>query len=409
MLRCQILTNLGNQLSAAGRGIEAVELWSAALAIKSRFWMARGNRGSGLARYARAIYSDFHAGALFLSAHTDLTGAIEDAQSHPHFGFPEARQAFERERAWIDERVDLAGFEENFRPDDGVPGASTAERRYRSWCLRDHLFLNPINDAMERLAAANDSLPLPDFVSRIGAPPSLIGFFNQLKQEYVSARWAYYSGTHTNRPHFSDREVTLFNTLDYPAYGLAVEQVRTSYRVTYSLFDKIGFFLNAYFSLNIPLEQINFGRVWKDKRGPKGVLTKRFVNSKNHMLRGLYWLSKDLLDESFKDVMAPDAQALSDIRNQLEHRYLKVHEIFTGKPGPQLPVPGDKFVDTMAYSIGRQDFEDKALRLLKLSRAALIYLALAMHSEEQRRRRASRSKRPIFGQSLPVIERARKV
>src|SRR5580704_12114529 len=60
-------------------------------------------------------------------------------------------------------------------------------------------------------------------------------------------------------------------------------------------------------------------------------------------------------------------------------------------------------------SIGRRDFEEKALRLLKPARAALIHLALAMHSEEPRRQRASRSKRPTFGQSLPIMEQARKV
>jgi hypothetical protein len=409
VLRCQILTNLGNQLSAAGRGVEALEVWSDALAIEPRFWMARGNRGSGLARYARAVYSDYHAGVLFLYARADLITAIEHAQSHADYGFPEAQQVYEREKSWIDERVDLDRFVEQFSPEDGRAGTSEAERRYRSWCLCNRLFLNPINDAMAQLAAADDSLPLPDFVAKIGAPPSLIGFFNQLKQEYVSARWSYYSGTHANRSHFADREVALLNTLDYPAYGLAVEEVRTSYRVAYSLFDKIAFFLNEYFALKVPLIQVSFGRVWKDKSGPKGVLATRFANSKNHQLRGLYWLSKDLLDQSFKDVLTLDAQELSDIRNQLEHRYLKVHDIFTGKPGQQQPTPGDTFVDTLAYSIGRGDFEDKALRLLKLSRAALIQLGLAMHSEEQRRRRAGRSKKPRFEQTLPIMKQSRKI
>jgi hypothetical protein len=112
--------------------------------------------------------------------------------------------------------------------------------------LTNRLFLNPINDALERSVAADDGLALPSFVTKLGEPPTLIGFFNQLKQEYVSARWAYYGGTHSDRPHFSDRSVSLFNTLDYPTYGLAIEHVRTSFRVAYSLFDKVAFFLNSY-------------------------------------------------------------------------------------------------------------------------------------------------------------------
>lgn len=42
----------------------------------------------------------------------------------------------------------------------------------------------------------------------------------------------------------------------------------------------------------------------------------------------------------------------------------------------------------LGYSLLRSDFEAKTLRLLKLSRAALIYLSLGMHAEERRRANA---------------------
>ena len=407
-LQCPILTNLGNALSAAGRVIEALEPRRNATAVEPRFWMARGTLGMGLSNYARTIHSAYHAAALFSVAARELTQTIADADAYPHVGYPEARRGFEREKAWIDEHVNLAEFSQHFSPDQGSMGKSRAERAYRAWCLSHCLFLNPINDGLACPAAADDTLPLPDFVTKIGEPPSLLGFFNQIKQEYVSARWVLYSGTDSSRPHFSDRDVTLTNTLDYPAYGLAVEQVRTAYRIAYSLFDKIVFFINDYFSLNIPPAQVSFGRVWKDKAGSKGVLIKRFASSKNIMLRGLYWLSRDLLDPSFSQSTAPDAQALAEIRNQIEHRYLKIHEIFAGKPGFRQKVPGDAFVDTLAYSIGRRDFEDKALRLLTLLRTAIIHLTLAMDFEERRRNRASRSTKPLFGQTLPAIEQGRK-
>lgn len=405
-LQCQILTNLGNQLSAAGRVVEALEPRRNAIAIEPRFWMARGTLGLSLTSYARVIHSDYHAAALFFAADRELTRTIEDAHAYPGFGHPEAAERFEREKVWIDAHVNLAEFSRQFSPDQGTLGKSRAERAYRAWCLNNCLFLNPINDGLACPAAAHDTLPLPDFVTKIREPPSLLGFFNQIKQEYVSARWVLYCGTHSSRPHFSDRDVALTNTLDYPAYGLGVEQVRTAYRVAYSLFDKIAFFMNVYFSLSIPLKQVSFGRVWKDKQGPNGVLIKRFASSKNSVLRGLYWLSRDLLDLSFSQSTAPDAQALAEIRNQIEHRYLKVHEIFAGKPGFQQKARDDFLVDTLAYSIGRSDFENKALRLLKLSRAAIIHLTLAMDFEEKRRRRASRSTKPLFGQTLPLLSKA---
>ena len=48
----------------------------------------------------------------------------------------------------------------------------------------------------------------------------------------------------------------------------------------------------------------------------------------------------------------------------------------------------DPFFDTLAFSISRASLEERTLRLLKLVRGALIYLALGMHREEQRRHSA---------------------
>src|SRR3546814_1717379 len=104
---------------------------------------------------------------------------------------------------------------------------SSEERDYRTWCLRNALFLNPLNDIAAHSIAAQDILTLPDLVSSIDEPPILIGFFNQMKQEYVSARWEYYLGIQAKRPPSSDRKVLLYNTLDYPSYGLAVARVRS--------------------------------------------------------------------------------------------------------------------------------------------------------------------------------------
>ena len=229
--RCEILTNLGNELNTAGRMVEALEPWHTALAIEPEFWMARGNRGRGLVRYGRSLYDDELVAIFFFYAHKDLAQAIEDAAKHPESGYAEARKYFEDQKAWIEGHLDVAGFGANFEPDDGLLGRSHAEQSYREWCLANRLFLNPINDVISRTLAAHDNLSLLDFQTKLSEPPVLIGFFNQLKQEYVTARWGYYCGVHADRAHFSDRYVSLSNTLDYSSYGLAIEQVRTAFRV----------------------------------------------------------------------------------------------------------------------------------------------------------------------------------
>jgi hypothetical protein len=124
--------------------------------------------------------------------------------------------------------------------------------------------------------------------------------------------------------------------------------------------------------------------------------------SKNGPFRALYWVSKDLFEDSFKDVAQPDAIALHHLRINLEHRYTKVHEWLLPTEGRQQPTK-DIFVDTLAYSISRSDLEARVLRLLKLVRAALIYLCLGMQVEERHRASRRRSKRFLASQTLPTV------
>jgi len=55
--------------------------------------------------------------------------------------------------------------------------------------------------------AAQDVLTLPSLTvgtASRGAMPEVIGFFNQIKQEFVSARYLYYEGLHAKGIHFCD-------------------------------------------------------------------------------------------------------------------------------------------------------------------------------------------------------------
>lgn len=377
MRRCQILTNLANQMNTAGRFVEALDYWSRALELVPAFWMARGNRGYALSRYAQALHDGGHEGTFFLFAHDDLGRTVRDAAKYDKGGQPAAqayfRNAFERMTG-----PDIEGLRKSLNLDGHGLGRSKAEQAYRRWCLRERLFLNPLNDLGPHTIAAHDILTLPSFTVPLGTPPVLIGFFNQMKQEFASARWLQYEAQNAKTAHFSDRGVFLYNTLDYPAYSLAVEKMKFAYRAAYSLFDKIAYFLNSYMELGIKPTQVSFSRVWRTKDNQP--IRPEFEQAKNWPFRGLYWLSKDLFDEEFHSVAEPEARALKKVRDHLEHKYLKVHEMLMGTPGD-----GDLFTDTLAYSVTRADLEKQTLHLLKLARAALIYLALGMHREEQRR------------------------
>lgn len=212
-----------------------------------------------------------------------------------------------------------------------------------------------------------------------------------MKQEYVSARYLYYEGVASRSVHFSDKEVKLYDTLDYPTYSLSVEKTKAAFRMAYSLTDRIAFFLKHYLRLSVAEEKVSFRNVWyRDGERKKG-LDRVVEGAPSWPLRGLFWLSKDLHedDPNFKGSLEPDARDLRAYRNALEHRYLKLsEELWRGsrdRADEDRHEALKQLDDDLALLRNRADFEHKALRMLRTVRAALVYLCLAVHEEENRR------------------------
>lgn len=376
--KCQILTNLGNNFSHVGRFVEALEYWNKALEINDSFAMAIGNKGYGLVKYAQSLYDDGHKTVFFQYAYSQLRQAIKSQNIHEN-----AKEGFQQSISWLESILPKEYLKEEFSLKEYSLGDSEEEVNYRKWCLENTLFLNPLNDLGAFSIAGQDIFNLPSIVTGINEGPYYFGFFNQMKQEYVSARYLYYEGIKSDKQHFSDKDVFLYNTLDYPAYSLRSEKVKSAYRMIYSLFDKIAYFLMEYFDLEIKTK-LYFRRLWYWNEDYNNDLKEVFKKRTNWSLRGLFWLSKDLLANSnFKEAIDPTAQEIVTIRNHLEHKYLKIHdEMWEGNSSRE-----DDFTlslkDSLAYSLYRKDFEKKTLKLIKLGRAALIYLSLAVHREEQ--------------------------
>jgi tetratricopeptide (TPR) repeat protein len=398
---CEILTNLGNLMDYVGRFVEAIEYWDRALTKIPSFSMARGNRGYGLTHYARTLYDKGHSAVFLKYAHTDLKTALLSSELYEgaKIAFDKCRTEIESVLSpdYINKDIDMYNFS---------LGTSKQEIKYRRWCLEKRLFLNPLNDLGPYPIAARDIFTTPNIVVGVGEGPYYPGYFNQMKQEFVSARYLYYDGINTKRPHFSDRDVLLYNTLDYPSYSLDVEKVKVAFRMVYSLFDKIAYFLNHYLGLSIPETKVKFRTFWYASKNRKNGLRQDLQQLQNWPLRGLFWLSKDLYENEsgFKESIEPDAQELSEIRNHLEHKYLKLHENFW--PGPSLnnDETSQALVDTLAFSTYRKEFEEKTLRLIKMARAALIYLSLAVHTEEKKRAKERNPEKIIPGMPLDAWE-----
>jgi tetratricopeptide (TPR) repeat protein len=393
--QCQVFTNLGNCMDTVGRFIEAQEYWGRALVLEPKFGMAIGNRGSGLENYAQALYDPGHQMLFVKFAHAAVKRALGKKVLYDGV-YPQARVHFESVKNRIESLVPNLG---KIKLHDHSMGKSEAERNYRSWCLENRLFLNPLNDLGAHSVANQDVLMLPTFKTNVKEPPTLVGFFNQLKQEYASARWLLYEGIQTDKVHISDRQVLLYNTLDYSCHSLAVEKTKIAFRMAYSLFDKLAFFLNEYLQLGIKDRAVYFRTFWYQHRSAKPFsLRSKFVNLDNWPLRGLFWVAKDLFAEQYSDAIEPEARDFYVIRNRLEHSSLRVYEDFASGLSPDLEI----FSSRLAYSIARGDLNAKTIRLFKLVRAAMIYLLLGMHREEARRNHDEKT--PAFPMEITTLE-----
>lgn len=390
-IKTQVLINLANLYDKLGRFIKSLKLYEAALKENSVQVMAHGNKGLTLCNYSFILSDKCHRKYFLYFANKELKKALSrkpyDSNSNSTFN-----EYYEWTKNQINAEIPINKL--------GLYRFSIKrfgeERNYQKWCLSNRLFLNPLNDLGDYPISSHDVLHLPSMTLKINQNHiEFPSFYNQLKQEYVSARYLFYEGIHnTGRTHFSDRGVLLIDPLDYPRYSLNIEKIKMSFIAAYSLFDKISLFLRRYLRLRFKSKRDNdldFKKIWYENGDPsKKKLNTKFRQCKNRALQGLFLISKDLLyhrvwkvdeteSQELKKSLDPSAKEINSLRNHLEHGYVKIHESFYD------PSNGGKFRDKLAYSVSEKMLIQYTLKVLELSREALIYLSLAVHIEERRR------------------------
>jgi len=375
-MRCRVYTNLANVLDNIGRFIDAIEYYDRALELDPDFGMSLGNKGICLMVYAREHYEPNHR-AIFAG---HAAGILEHALSC-FLEAPDGRGGFSRHLEIARRAYAGHSCAESDALHGHKLGTGPDEEHFRSWCLRHRLFVNPLNDLGPVAIAGWDYIVLPTLTVPAKHGTGFHGFYNQLKQEYAASRWLYYEATELSAPSFVDRQLNLLDTRDRSAFGIQLERVKLSMRAAYSLFDKIATFVDHYFDMG--LVRPHFRWFWYEGKGKKQRLRSQFAGRQNLALRALYWLSKDLADSSVDSdhlvALEPDAKEIATIRNRLEHGYVKVHS------SNELWVPETEHVpaDPFAYRTTEGDLRAKTLRVLRMARAALIYLCLAVHREER--------------------------
>jgi len=375
----QSYVNFANHLSRLGRVCEALTWYNKALRNKPDHAMALGNRGQCKIHYAGLLFSSNHTIRFLHSAYQDFESALENwNDAHPY-----AESDFEARMKSVEKYTDEHLNIEN--EDEYELGETPFDKKYHKWVLENHLYLNPLNDIYTHTSVAYDFFHLPDMLIPDGEDFPYPGIYNQMKQEYVSARYLYYEGKAKvdDSPHFSDRDVKLPDALDYSVYGYRTEQIKTALRISYSIFDKIAVLINEYF--DVGQNQPNFSQVWHKNGNYKEGLATPFQNSDNWALNALYWIKKDFhhtVSKNDEDSIVIVAHELKSLRNAVEHDYIKVFEDGIVSEPPDR----DFLPDSLYDAIGKSELRKATVEMLRLARAALIYIALAIHYEERKMR-----------------------
>lgn len=389
---CQIRTNLASRLHVLGRPVAANEQRQKVLERVPRFAKVLASQADGLADLAKSIYDDGHMLHLLAAARSRFDAALDEGAIWESGDRELFVPRLKAKREWIDAVLRRNDYDEEFDPNRWSLGSTQEERAYHRWCLRERLFLNPLNEAYTDSVAATDVLHLPSHTYRFPETPRFPAYYNLMKQEYVSARYRLYRAIQGEDPEFVMREVLMLDSGEGQVLGHFTEELRSAFRSAYSIFDKIGLFLNDYYQIGMKPRQVSFRGVWSEKPNSAAFEVRpMFKRHPNWPLRGLYFLSNDLFDKAFKEVAEPDAADLAQLRQQTEHRFLSLQECGQGE-------------STETHRImGIDNFQQKALRLLKLAREALIYVSLAMHREEAIRKEGSHSDGGVLG--LPLHPR----
>lgn len=381
-LRLLTYTNYANALESCGRKAAAMKYYRNVLSNNPSFGMAEGNIGRALQHYSVLVHDPGHSDYLHHFAYRYLKSSLRRSDVHEF-----AQRHFERcINAYPEDMRDLF-LEKPLEVLEYSLGETKEEEMYRKWCLHNHLFLNPLNDLSQELSCfATDSLQLPSIITSIKQvdPPKYFAMFNQLKQEYIYARYLCYDAcVEYEEVHFADKETHLLNIDDYPQYSIRIEGLKTAFRQLYSLFDKVAFLVDDYWELGIKELDVSYRTIWLTEygRGNKHYRFKKvLVRDNNIALNSMYWICNEF-HEKYGEAGSPYSKNLYILRNALEHKFVKVHaDYYDNNYSDNLKLEQDSF-----YHITESKLLQYTMDLLETVREWLIDLTMAIHIEEMYR------------------------
>ena len=223
------------------------------------------------------------------------------------------------------------------------------------------------------LCVAADTLTLKSIHTLLteNKVPYIFEMFNQIKQEYVYARFMCFQWLSIpHESYLADRDTYITDLHNDSIYSTRVEGLKSSFRYCYSLLDRMGFAINEYWHLELKKRDVSIFKVC-DR------ILKNELYVTNKYLCGIVLTVDELRD---KDT---SMNRLKELRHALEHRFLIVT-----KATEQEKSASNKN-EHFVY-ISDCDLYDCALELLENIRELIIAFVLAVQTEENKRASGSK-------------------
>ncbi|MBC3887606.1 hypothetical protein GH810_04710 [Acetobacterium paludosum] len=271
---------------------------------------------------------------------------------------------------------------------DHITNNSNAEYVYRKWVSENCLFLHPLNEITTRTKEFSedlcfDILHFKSMVKLDELNPFYREIFNEMKQTFIYCRLLMYEVITEELvdPHYGDLNTFIFSEDTNIKYSIKMEKLKNVFRLAYSVYDKIAFFINVYFELNMAEKRVSIKSIWKPIREKLNSVSRSPLlhgPSDNRGLNGLYWNSRDVhnINDDNEDPVDLELADADHTRNCLEHRHVSI-------VNKVLPNSNDQ---NKIYYISEEELKQKSMRMLKLLREALICLCSAVNLEEDKRK-----------------------
>jgi hypothetical protein len=354
----QALCNLGNALRSASRWCEAYTVFADALRVYPRNGVAALNAALMLDRMSRLGVDDPEVLRDLAQRYAGI--AKREIDTVRRFAGSHAAQRLESMAS----------------TDQGVPRLPTSLDPYQRFVAENGLALCPTIEGVDWSRPRWDSAHLAQLVLPTGSGPGvppLFAMFNVVKSDFLLARDIAYDAMREE----GDDTGLYFDTLDYATYGRRAARLTLALRSAFDLLDRIATLLNEYLELGLAPKDVAFHKLWSmpkqhDAWHPRieAALAEdpRLLAAEAQSLLALAELSVDVGHEGY-------LKSYAESRNTATHRFTVLHDF--GMGGRE-STPVVAHADATAYG-------KEVIEVLRLARAAILYLAHFINVREERR------------------------